>query len=80
MTNEIIELVIDRCKCKRDSHEYKEADRKIRKKCKEAKEKYVNDQCEELENLQKRDISLMYNKLRTIHKRKTRSVNNAIKN
>lgn len=60
--------------------EYKETDKKIRMKCKEAKEKYMNHQYEELENLQKRDISLMYNKLRTMYKRKTRPANNAIKN
>ena len=40
----------------------------------------MNDQCEELKNQQKRDISLMYIKLRTMYKRKIRVANNAIKN
>ena len=79
MTNEIMELITKRCKYKRDSYIYKEKDKKVRMKCKEAKEKYMNDQCEELKNLQKMDISLMYNKLRTMYKRKTGVVNNAIK-
>ena len=39
----------------------------------------MNDQCEELENLQKRDISLMYNKLRTMYRRKIKTANNATK-
>ena len=39
----------------------------------------MNDQCEELENLQKMDVSLKYNKLRTMYKRKTKAANNAIK-
>ena len=39
----------------------------------------MNDQCEELESLQKRDNSLMCNKLRTMYKRKTTAANNAIK-
>ena len=40
----------------------------------------MNDQYEELQDLQNRDISLMYNKLRAIYKRKTRTANNAIEN
>ena len=79
MTNEIMELNTKRRKYKRDSCKYKETDKKVRMKCKEAKEKYMNDQCEEIESLQKRNISLMYNKLRTMYKRKTRAANNAIK-
>ena len=80
MTNEILDLMTERSKYRRDSHKYKEADKKIKLKCKEAKEKYMNDQCEELYNLQKKTISLLYNKLRTMHKRKTRAANKAIKN
>ena len=79
MTNEIMELITKRRKYKRGSCKYKETDKKVRMKCKEAKEKYMNDQCEELKSLHKRNISLMYNKLRTMYKRKTRAANNAIK-
>ena len=49
-----MELITKRRKYKRDSCEYKETDKKVRMKCKEAKEKYMNDQFEELENLQKK--------------------------
>lgn len=42
-------------------------------KCKKAKEKHMSDQSEELESLPKRDVSLMYNKMRTVYKRKTRA-------
>ena len=51
MTNEIMELITKRRKYKRNSRKYKETDKKVRMKCKEAKEKYMNDQCEELESL-----------------------------
>ena len=54
MTDEIIELMTERRKYKRDSRKYKETEKKIRMKCKEAKENFMNDQCEELESLQKR--------------------------
>jgi len=53
MTNEIMELITKRHKYKRDSCKYKDTDKKVRMKCKEAKEKYMNNQCEELKAYKK---------------------------
>ena len=44
---------------------YKELKHDIQKLCREAKDKYFNDKCEEIELLDKTHSQLLYKKLRT---------------
>ena len=68
MTDEIINLTNYRRTHKnRSSKTYKKINKEIRMKSKKAKEKWINKQCEELEDLEKRDIQMMYNKIELIH-------------
>ena len=41
---------------------YQTLDKEIKEKCVRAKEKWMNDQCAELEELEKKDIQIMYSK------------------
>jgi hypothetical protein len=50
MTEEILSMMSDRQKIKnRDSQEYKDADKRIKKKCREAKETWLDRECAEIE-------------------------------
>jgi exonuclease III len=50
MTNEILQLMEQRRLKKSNPHEYQLIDKSIKKKCSEAKEKWLNEQCSEIEN------------------------------
>lgn len=50
ITNEILELMEQRRLKKSNSHKYKLIDKAIKKKCSEAKEKWLNEQCSGIEN------------------------------
>ena len=50
MTDEIIELIKKRHKISKGSVDYKEADRKIKSKCREAKEAWINVKSEDIEH------------------------------
>ena len=64
MTDEIISLMKNRRTQKHRSFKtYREIDKKIRIKCKEAKEKWINEQCKELEDLENRDIQIQFNSI-----------------
>ena len=52
---------------------------KYRKRCNKAKEKYINDQCTDLEDLQKKDPCLMYHKIRSMNKAKPQNANIALR-
>jgi len=50
ITGEILSMMSERQKIgNRDSRQYRDLDREIKKKCREAKEKWLNDQCAEIE-------------------------------
>jgi len=50
MTQEILSVMSDRQKIKnRDSQEYRDADKLIKKKCTEAKETWLDRECKEIE-------------------------------
>ena len=51
MTQEILSMMTDRQKIKnRDSQEYRDADKLIKKKCREAKETWLDRECKEIED------------------------------
>ena len=45
---------------------YKEIDELIKQKCTKAKEEIINNQCDEIEELEKKDQQLMYNKIKNL--------------
>ena len=49
MTVEILELMEERRKCKQDEMKYHELNKQMRKKCNEAKDAWINEQCNEIE-------------------------------
>jgi len=56
MTPEILDLMEERRKCKKNTQQYKQLVRIIRNKCLEAKESFYSRQCEELERYSKDPI------------------------
>jgi len=62
MTEEILSKMGDRQKIKqRESNEYKELDRQIKRECREAKEKWLNEQCAEIESQFGKDRNVFRN-------------------
>ena len=49
MTPEILDLMEERRKAKADIQKYRELDKQVQKMCNEAKEHWINTQCEEIE-------------------------------
>lgn len=75
ITEEIFVLMDERRATKgRDDNAYRELNRQIKRKCIEAKEKWLDEQCKEIEDLEKRYPRIMYDKIREITKKK-RSIN-----
>ncbi len=72
ITQEILELMNKRRKLKRNSKMYKQLDREIRNACQKAKEMMYNNQCQEIEELEKKNSQLMHTKIKeTTNKYKT---------
>ena len=77
MTAEILDLMVYRRIAKQcqDSVKYKEKDKLIRQKCIQAKEEWLNERCEEIEVLSKKNQQLMYEKVKNLLKpRKCKSI------
>ena len=53
--------------------------RNLKTYTKKAKEKWINDQCVELEDLEKRDVQMMYNKIKKMSQRSCPTANTAMK-
>src|SRR5881296_1256237 len=64
MNSEILHKMEERRKCKnmRDEEQYKKLKQEIRKLCRQAKDKYYEDKCKEIEMLDKAHSQLMYQK------------------
>ena len=73
MTEEILQKMEERRKVKNDKSRYKEIHVDIQKKCREAKETWINKQCQEVEELEKRHAH------KAVHK-KVKEVTNYKKN
>ena len=60
MTEDILDLMEKRRECKhKNAERYRELNREIKRRCSSAKEKWVNEQCEEIETLANRDKQMM---------------------
>ena len=62
MTTEILVLMEDRRKVKKDEQKYSEICKLIKKKCNETKEKWINDQCIEIEKQTVKDSKYIHRK------------------
>jgi len=73
MTPEILDLMEERRKCKKNTQQYKQLDKKIRNKCLVAKESFYSRQCEELERLERSNPQAMHDNVRKITGRQKKS-------
>ena len=79
MTPEILELINERRKVKNNITAYKKLDREVRNACQKAKETLLNNQCQEIEELEKKNPQLMHTKIKeATRKYKTCSSANCI--
>ena len=80
MTEEILSLMEKRRRYKnRDEEKYRELNRKIHRECTKAKEKWMDEICTEIEELDKRDQQRMYEKVGSITKKRKGTQNTTIK-
>ena len=66
MTSEILEQMEVRRRVKQDMDEYRRVDMKIRNICRAAKEEYLSQQCEEIEDLENRNVQIMYDRVKAV--------------
>ena len=65
MNEEILQMMKERKKLKRKTGKYREKDKTIRAACTKATEKWLNDQCKEIEDLEERkQFRPMHQKIR----------------
>ena len=76
MTDEILARMEKRRVLKReDKEKYKAADKEIRERCKEAKERWLNDQCAKIEQSKDRDPTNLHRNIKELmgHKKAAQS-------
>ena len=79
ITPEILELMNERRKVKNNITAYKNLDREVRNACQKAKETLLNNQCQDIEELEKKNPQLMHTKIKeATRKYKTCSSANCI--
>ena len=79
MTNDILELMKERRQAKSNVEKYKRSNEVIKKRCNEAKEKWLNEQCLEIERNQNRDSKYMHTKIKELSGKKGCSSSGCIK-
>ena len=70
MSDEILNLMEERRDCNRNTEEYKTLHRKIKTKCKKAKEDWLKQKCKEVEDLPGKDLKAMHKKIEYVTGRK----------
>lgn len=79
MTDEILEMMEERRKVKGNAVRYEQMDREVKEKCKERKEEWLKESCEEIEELQKVNATRMYDKIKEMTGKKRTSRNSVVK-
>ena len=80
MTDEIIDMIKSRRLAKgNDEARYRELNRQIHRECVAKKEQWMNNHCKEIEELDKRNQTLKYQKIAEVTKKRTWKNNRAIK-
>ncbi|KAG1673509.1 Craniofacial development protein 2 [Nymphon striatum] len=72
MSKEILDLMEERRKVKNKVTEYKNLNRLIKRKCNNAKENWINEQCQEIEHKKNTDSKYMHSKIKDISGIKSR--------
>ena len=79
MTEDILNLMEERRKAKNDDNLYNRINKTIRNNCNEAKEQWINSQCQEIENNMSGDTKYMHQKIKEITAQKSISKSGCIK-
>ena len=79
ITTEILELMEHRRLAKKDDKKYQVLNKEIKKKCNEAKENWLNEQCAELENSKIENNKLVHEKIREISGKRKGTQSSCIK-
>ncbi|KAK3784412.1 hypothetical protein RRG08_039413 [Elysia crispata] len=79
MTEEILELMEKRRLAKPNKVRHKEINKEIKRKCDQAKEKWLNEQCEEIETELYKEPKAMYKRIQEITGRKASSKTGCVK-
>ena len=66
MNDEILKMMDKRRKSKQDRDAYDALNKQITTKCNEAKEKWLNEQCDDIEKIHKHDSKSMHARIREI--------------
>src|SRR3989442_16040530 len=76
MNSDILHKMEERRKCKimKDEEQYKKLKHDIRKLCREAKDKYYEDKCKDIEMLDKAHSQLMYQKIKELRPKGNRGM------
>src|SRR2546425_1084176 len=74
MNSEILRKMDERRKCKnmKEEEQYKKLKHEIQKLCREAKDKYYEDKCKEIEMLDKAHSQLLYQKIKELRSKGNR--------
>ena len=81
MTEDILDLMDERRLHKeRNEDRYRELNREIHRECNKAKETWMDERCQEIEDLNKRDTQLMYERVKELTNKRKPNSNKAIKN
>ena len=80
MTEDILRMMDERRQQKgKNENRYRELDRAIKRECTKAKEKWMDENCKEVEDLDKRDEQRKYEKVKEITFKKKRNISTGIK-
>jgi len=79
MTKEILDLMENRRKAKQDCTKHKSIDKLIKEKCNVAKEEWINQQCQLIEDANKTDFKFMHKKIKEVSNKKPQSQTGCIK-
>ena len=79
MTVEILEQVEVRRRVERDMDEYRRVNLNIRNVCRAAKKEYLNQQCEEIEELKNKNIQIMYERVKAVVNKKRWYISRCVK-
>ena len=79
MTQDILSLMDERIKWKLNTVKYRELDKEIKEKCREQREEWILQTCNEIEDLEKTNSPRVYDKIKELGSKKGISRNNIIK-
>ena len=79
MTQDILSLMDERRKWKLNTVKYRELDKEIKKKCRERREEWILQKCNEIEDLDKTNSPRVYDKIKELGSKKGISRNNIVK-